>query len=111
FYLLILVGMIVCPSSDWRTLSSGSVLLTLFAIATLGIALPTFLFQMGIELTNPIAVAAVHATVPIFALPVQLFDDRLIVSYHSIAGAIIISFFSLVSLLYMQNNRDHRKNR
>ena len=52
-----------------------------------------------IEKTNPFTVASVHATIPIFVLAAQLFDDRLSPSAYSIVGAVTLALLSMASLI------------
>ena len=99
FFLLIFVGLWLCPSDQWSAISQPSIQFSLFVIGLLGVAVPVLLFQIGIEKTNPFTVASVHATIPIFVLAAQLFDDRLSLSAYSVVGAVSLALLSLASLI------------
>ncbi len=99
FFLLILTGACLCPTAQWEALSQPVVQLSVLVIGIFGIAVPVLLFQIGIEKTNPFTVASVHATIPIFVLAAQLFDDRLNPSAYSIVGAVALAMLSMASLI------------
>ncbi len=99
FFLLILTGALLCPTEQWSALSQPVVQLSVLVIGLFGVAVPVLLFQIGIEKTNPFTVASVHATIPIFVLAAQLFDDRLNPSAYSIVGAVLLAMLSMASLV------------
>ena len=61
-------------------------------LALLMIVLPIYLFQAGLQRSSNFTAEAITALGPIFVFIVQLFDDRLVFSYHSLVA---ISFYSL----------------
>jgi len=99
FYLLIVLGAILCPTATWHTLGDMNVLTAAIVVSIFGLAIPILCFQKGIEITNPLVAASVHATIPVFVLAAQLFDDRLVVSQHSVLGAICVTMFSLIAVV------------
>lgn len=112
FYLLVIAGALLSPSTAWASLAHSDVLLSILVIAFFGVAIPVILFQKGIEYTNPFTVASVHATIPIFVLAAQLFDQRLVPSRYSIIGAVGITVISMLSLIIKsapQSNAVSRK--
>lgn len=99
FFLLILIGAFFVPSSYWHTLGKNEIFLSIFFIALIGVALPLFLVQVGIQKTNPITVALALASLPIFTLACQFFDHRLNASIYSVVGAFAVAIIYMISLV------------
>lgn len=99
FYLLIITGVICVPGAMWSTLEHSDVIISIFLIAFVGVALPVYLVQVGIQKTNPIAVALTMAALPVFMLSCQFFDHRLVASVYSVLGAFSVALLYMISLV------------
>ena len=67
------------------------------------------LFFMN-NIVDPMTVANVHATLPIFVLTMQLFDQRLVMSHCSVVGAVGLTLLSMISIsIKFTPNRPSRR--
>lgn len=73
-------------------------------ITAVGVILPIFCLQLGIERSNPLTVSVLITTIPIFFYVVQFLDARLAQSLPSIVGVAVVIVGVLYGLLWGKKN-------
>lgn len=99
FFLLIALGIIFVPTVQWHGITQGNILIPIITIALIGIATPIYCSQIGIQKTDPIIAALIYASLPIFTLACQFFDNRLTASIYSVIGAFAVALIYMVTLI------------
>jgi len=100
FPLIVVVSFFLLDKSQLVTLfSNANMSLNIFALAIFGMIIPTFFFQKGLKLTEPIFVAILIISEPVIMFIAQIFDPRLKISLYSYVGVAFISLFSIMSIL------------
>lgn len=98
FYLILVVAAMLFPRNGMEWLSAPSHLGTVFVIAFLGVIVPLYTFQLGVQLLDPVVVALILSTVPLFAMGVQGLDRRLEFSAFSLTGICLVIAFSCLGV-------------
>lgn len=99
FLLLILFSGIFTWFNQSSVTWSSGLILKIFAISFIGIILPLYSLQLGIKKLEPILVSLITSMVPLFVFFFQSFDQRLVWSFYSLTGSLIVVGFSLLGIL------------
>lgn len=65
----------------------------------MGLIVPLYSLQLGMERCDPLTIALLLATLPLFMYVIQVFDKRLTLSSYSLVGIILTVVFLLVSVV------------
>ncbi|MCF6410068.1 DMT family transporter [Pseudalkalibacillus salsuginis] len=74
-------------------------------VSMIGVAIPLYFLQIGIQHSETFFVMMSLSFIPIFTFAFQFFDPRIATSYHSLSGISIILVFALFSV-YVNNSRN-----
>jgi drug/metabolite transporter (DMT)-like permease len=99
FYALLALAALALPTGAMGWLSVPSHAMTILTIAFGGVIVPLYAFQRGVEYLEPVVVALILATVPLFSLVVQTLDRRLEFSAYSLGGILLVILFSCLGVL------------
>lgn len=99
FLLLIVSGIALWPASVQLASITFEFIGIMLLIALLGVIVPLYLLQLGIERCEPVTVSLLLSCLPAFSLLLQLFDPRLSVSYYSVAGIILCVGFTGIGVI------------
>ncbi|GGF26883.1 hypothetical protein GCM10010954_27410 [Halobacillus andaensis] len=77
----------------------------ILVVSIIGVALPLYFLQVGIQHSDTFFVMMSLSFIPIFTFAFQFFDPRISTSYHSLFGVTIILGFALFSV-YVNNVRN-----
>ncbi|WP_431803181.1 EamA family transporter [Halobacillus andaensis] len=72
--------------------------LWILIVSLLGVTLPLYFLQIGIQYCDSFFVMMSLSFIPIFTFAFQLLDPRISTSYHSLSGILIILLFALFSV-------------
>jgi drug/metabolite transporter (DMT)-like permease len=100
FYLLILVSLLFGWSSITRETFSSSMIAPFLLISFLGIIIPLYSLQLGIQRCEPLVVSLALSIGPVFSFLLQRFDQRLALSLSSFVGIAFICGFTVVGALF-----------
>lgn len=107
FFILLFLTAIMAPKMDLQDIAMHDFQMVL-GFALLCCLLPIFLGQLGTSLLEPIVISFLMALESAFALILEIFDDRLIISNYSLLVVIIsscISIFAVGSRLKFTNSK------
>ena len=98
FFFLILVTLllIIFTQSSWVQLVEYHQQIILLAF--LGIGLPLFILQKGIERTDPITVSFIVVLGPIFTYGLEIFDNRLTLTMYTLVNINLMVFLVILSI-------------
>lgn len=109
FYLLILFAglyvMVVLPEAE-QGLWMAYIPSILF-VATIGVLIPLFVLQYGIQRCTPIAVSTILAMGPVLTFTMQMLESRIPASGWTVAGVALITVF-VVANVFVQARRSGR---
>lgn len=106
FQLLVFVGFL-CLLSNHKIQTPIVTFLGMMALLSLmTVIIPLFLFQKGLETSEPITVSLLLASTPVFTYIFQLFDPRLHFSFFTTAG-ILLAFFSSMIGVIIRYQKEH----
>ncbi|WP_437935588.1 EamA family transporter [Sorangium sp. So ce341] len=105
FFLTIAVTWAMAATSDMATLAEAFLPSTV--IAVIGVALPMYLIQLGVQHTEPITASLITSMSPLFAFLLQLLDRRLQPSVLTLAG--VVGITALVAAAVMARGRHERR--
>ncbi|WP_437606709.1 DMT family transporter [Sorangium sp. So ce834] len=105
FFLTIAVTWTIAGTSEMASLAAA--LLPATVITGIGVALPLYLIQLGIEHTEPITASLITSLSPLVAFLLQLLDRRLQPSVLTLAG--VVGITSLVAAAAMARGRHGRR--
>ncbi|MCF5714916.1 hypothetical protein I9H06_00315 [Pseudomonas tremae] len=95
FFLLIAVCVFYSTGISETIMHSGWAFLV---IAILGNVIPLYCLQKGISMSEPALVSYVLLLTPILVFMFQLFDNRLVLSSHSVLAIILVLLFATIGL-------------
>ncbi len=98
FILLIISGSLCWVHTDGIDLFFSNAM-SLVLIAILGLIIPLYCLQLGIERTEPIIVSLVLSIVPLFTFLIQFMDRRLTSSIYSLSTIVLVLAFILFGIL------------
>ncbi len=96
FYLVLIISLIGWFMTASPLAAIRVYIIDIIVIALVGIALPLYLLQKGIEKSEPITVSFVMVLGPVVTYILQLFDHRLTLSLYTLIG--ILSIVTLVTI-------------
>ncbi|MEW6055800.1 MAG: EamA family transporter [Bdellovibrionota bacterium] len=99
FYALIILSVCMLKGSDFLGLMNVEAIVNVLVISFFGIIIPLYSFQLGVQKLEPMIVSLTLATVPLFVFGVQLFDQRVRFSPHSLVGIAVILVFTMLGVL------------
>lgn len=99
YYLIVLVtGVIVLVEQSFKQLEINDLNWILLIVIS-GTVIPIFFMQLSLKYNSPLLVLIIFALVPCLTFFIQLFDNRIEWSNYTLIGVIIITIFSITSLL------------
>ncbi len=104
FFLLLVVGILLWPNVEAVSFNPEFAM-SILIISFLGLIIPLYLIQMGIERCEPITVSLLLALIPAISFVFQTFDWRLEFSELSLIGITISLAFTLIGI----RSRFHRR--
>lgn len=99
FHLLIVVSLVMAARGPASLDLLHANLAGILVLATVGITLPLYLLQKGIERSEPITVSFILVLAPAFVYLFQVFDARLSWSLFTLVGITAVMLLVLVSLM------------
>ena len=99
FYLLILVAIIMWIYDGHETTHVIDNTTNIALLGILGIGIPLYILQLGIERSDPITVAMIIALGPVFTYVFEVFDHRLILSTYTLSSVVIIVLLVMSSVI------------
>jgi len=100
FHLLIPIAAILAISGPGLSVASFDQLNHLAIAMIFGVALPLWLLQRGILLSNPFTVSVLLALGPVLTYVVQGFDDRIAWSMPSALGCLVVVLFTIYGTVF-----------
>lgn len=98
FFLLLILGISLFPAESLSIFSQPITWLRILLITFIGVILPTYSLQLGIQKSDPFVVSMLLATLPLFYVLAQVFDRRLIFSPYSIVGILFVISLSILGV-------------
>ncbi|MFG6150099.1 EamA family transporter [Halobacillus sp. B23F22_1] len=106
FYAIIVVSLIISIKQGGLLEQLPSNWAWVLVVSIIGVVLPLYFLQVGIQYSETFFVMMSLSFIPIFTFAFQFFDPRIHTSYHSLLGVTVILGFALFSV-YVNNVR-HR---
>ncbi|WP_347551441.1 EamA family transporter [Pseudalkalibacillus hwajinpoensis] len=107
FYAIIAMSLILSLQQGNMLVQLTSNLGWILVISIIGVAIPLYFLQIGIQHSETFFVMMSLSFVPIFTYVFQFFDPRITPSYHSLSGILMILGFALFSV-YVNSLRSRR---
>ncbi len=98
FFVLMAVGIFFWPAGVALSQFSSTFYSEILMIAVVGVIVPLYVLQLGIQRCEPITVSLILSLLPAFSYGMQFFDDRLQNSPLSLIGISICIFFTAVGV-------------
>jgi drug/metabolite transporter (DMT)-like permease len=98
FYVLLLLAGALLPPHTLEWISSVPHVATVVFVSVLGIIVPLYAFQVGLQKLEPMIVSLLLATLPLVAFGVQVLDRRIAFSPYSLVGVVMVIGFSLLGI-------------
>ncbi|MCW2239655.1 DMT family transporter [Azospirillum canadense] len=105
FYALALFALCACSPNAIQPLLNASALLPIALIACLGIIVPLYTLQLGIERTDPLVVALLLTNSPLATILLQNVDQRLSPAVFSVVGIGVCACFSTLGVIARIGNK------
>lgn len=99
FFLLIFASLLLTPHADLQLIYQPHVIRVVIVFGLIGCLLPVYLIQIGMKLLEPIMISFLMALEPTFAMILQYFDQRLVISIHSLTIVIISTTLSVFAIM------------
>lgn len=99
FFLLIILSFGIWVSDSHSVPVHGSDLASIVLVAVMGIIIPLFMLQKGIEKSEPITVSLIISIAPVFTFMFQGLDKRLAFSFYSFLGVLAVVFIVAISMV------------